>query len=150
VQHDRSEQAYAILCKLHHDPNDPEDQFARRELALIERQQAADAVLLAEDGRWQLFTVPTYRKRITLAFLVMAGGQNNGTLVINNYTVLLYKSLGLSAEISLMLSALYNTLAALANFVGAYYSDKMGRRKALREWHHCKDTRGVSEPTDCI
>lgn len=131
MQHDRSEQAYGILCKLHHDPSDPEDHFARRELALIERQQAADATLLAKDGRWQLFTTPTYRKRLILAFLVMAGGQNNGTLVINNYTVLLYKSLGLSDRNALMLSALYNTLAAIANFVGAYYSDRMGRRKGL-------------------
>jgi MFS family permease len=89
---------------------------------------------LARDGKWQLFTTKTYRKRFILAFLVMAGGQNVGTLVINNYTVLLYQSLGLNNEISLMLSALYNTLAAIANFVGAYYSDRLGRRKALSKF----------------
>ena len=148
MQHHRGEHAYAILRKLHHSPNDPDDHFARRELALIERQQAADAALLSEDGKWQLFTARTYRKRFILAFLVMAGGQNNGTLVINNYTVLLYKSLGLSAEISLMLSALYNTLAAIANFVGAYYSDRMGRRKALRELKGCNVVRACS--TDSV
>ncbi|OQV02316.1 hypothetical protein CLAIMM_07534 [Cladophialophora immunda] len=131
LQRGRHDEAYMTLCKLHHDPNNAEDHFARREMALIERQQAADAAALAEDGKWQLFTAKTYRKRLILGFLIMAGGQNNGTLVINNYTVLLYKSLGLSDEISLMLSALYNTLAAIANFVGAFYSDKMGRRKAL-------------------
>ncbi|KAH0837150.1 hypothetical protein AYO21_04611 [Fonsecaea monophora] len=131
LQRGRRDEAFKTLCKLHHDPNDTEEHFARRELALIERQQAVDAAVLAEDGKWQLFTAKTYRKRLILGFLVMAGGQNNGTLVINNYTVLLYRSLGLNAEISLMLSAIYNTLAAIANFVGAYYSDKMGRRKAL-------------------
>ncbi|EXJ91552.1 hypothetical protein A1O3_00100 [Capronia epimyces CBS 606.96] len=131
VQRDRGEQAYAILRKLHHDPHDPDDHFARRELALIQRQQAADAAVLAQDGKWQLFTAKTYRKRFILAFLIMAGGQNNGTLVINNYTVLLYRSLGLDNQMALMLSAIYNTLAAIANFAGAYCSDKIGRRRGL-------------------
>ncbi|OCT49367.1 Sugar transporter family protein [Cladophialophora carrionii] len=130
-RHGRSAEAYELLRKLHHSASDPEDHFAQREFAQIERQQAADAAVLARDGKWQLFTTKTYRKRFILAFLVMAGGQNVGTLVINNYTVLLYQSLGLNNQISIMLSALYNTLAAIANFVGAYYSDRLGRRKAL-------------------
>jgi len=133
VQHGRSDQALKTLRKLHHDPNDPDDHFARRELALIQRQQSIDAANIERDGKWQLFTVKTYRKRIILGFLILAGGQNVGTLVINNYTVLLYKSLGLSDEISLMLSALYNTLAMIANFAGAFVSDKLGRRRALGE-----------------
>jgi hypothetical protein len=137
VQRGQSEKALNILQKLHHNQNDSNDHFARRELGLIECQNATDTANFENDGKWQLFTVKTYRKRIILAFLVMAGGQNVGTLVINNYSVLLYRSLGLDDEMSLMLSAIYNTLAAISNFAGAFMSDRLGRRKALSKSIPC-------------
>jgi hypothetical protein len=122
-----------ILCKLHHDPADVEDHFAHRELRLIRSQLEVDLTLITEHGQWQLFTIPTYRRRSILGFLLMMGGQNIGVLVINNYNTLLYESLGLSNKQALVVGAAYNTWAAFANMGGATVSDRLGRRKALRK-----------------
>jgi len=93
-----------------------------------------DHQLITELGQWQLFTIPTYRRRSILGFVLMMGGQNIGVLVINNYNTLLYESLGLSNMQSLAVSAAYNTWAAFANMGGATVSDRLGRRKALRKF----------------
>jgi hypothetical protein len=121
------------LCKLHHDPEDIEDQFAHRELRLIKSQLEVDLTLITEHGQWQLFTIPTYRRRSILGFVLMMGGQNIGVLVINNYNTLLYESLGLTNMQALVVGAGYNTWAAFANMGGATVSDRLGRRKALRK-----------------
>jgi hypothetical protein len=125
--------ALEILCKLHHDPADVEDHFAHRELRFIRSQLEVDLTLITEHGQWQLFTIPTYRRRSILGFVLMMGGQNIGVLVINNYNTLLYESLGLSNMQALVVGAAYNTWAAFANMGGATVSDRLGRRKALRK-----------------
>ncbi|KAK6368175.1 hypothetical protein LTS17_009916 [Exophiala oligosperma] len=127
----QDQKALEILCRLHHDKHDPEDHFAHRELGLIRKQLEADRVALLTDGKWQLFTKQTYRKRFILALMLLVGGQNVGVLVINNYNTLLYQSLGLSNSEALIVGAGYNTWAMIANFAGAMFSDRLGRRKAL-------------------
>jgi hypothetical protein len=129
----REQEALRILCRLHRDPNDPEDSFAHRELNLVCKQIAEDNRAMQEGGKWQLFTKPTYRKRIILSCLVVIGTQNTAILVINNFNALLYQSLGLSNSEALITSAGYNTWAMLANFMGAPMSDRFGRRKLLRK-----------------
>ncbi|KAE8441595.1 hypothetical protein EG329_004644 [Mollisiaceae sp. DMI_Dod_QoI] len=131
VSKGQDEKALQILCKLHHDPEDIEDHFAHRELRFIKSQLEVDLTLITEHGPWQLFTMPTYRKRMILGLMLMAGGQNVGVLVINNYNTLLYQSLGLSTMQALAVGAAYNTWAAFANLGGAVVSDRLGRRKAL-------------------
>ncbi|KUJ12987.1 major facilitator superfamily transporter sugar [Mollisia scopiformis] len=131
VSKGQDEKALDILCKLHHDPADPEDHFAHQELRFIKSQLEVDFALITEHGQWQLFTIPTYRRRSILGFVLMMGGQNIGVLVINNYNTLLYQSLGLSNTQALVVSAAYNTWAAFANMGGATVSDRLGRRKAL-------------------
>ena len=131
VSKGQDEKALKILCKLHHDPADVEDQFAHRELRFIKSQLEVDLTLITEHGQWQLFTMPTYRRRSILGFVLMMGGQNIGVLVINNYNTLLYESLGLSNMQALVVGAAYNTWAAFANIGGATVSDRLGRRKAL-------------------
>jgi hypothetical protein len=134
VSRDRDDQALDILTKLHHDKNDPVDHFARRELGLIKMQLDVDSIAIVTDGRWQLFTKPTYRRRLILACMILAGGQNTGVLVINNYNTLLYDSLGLTASQALIVGAAYNTWAMIANFTGAVVSDRLGRRKIMRKF----------------
>ena len=133
VSRDQDDKALATLCRLHHDANDPSDRFARRELGLIKMQLDVDSTAIAMDGRWQLFTKPTYRRRMILAAMILAGGQNTGVLVINNYNTLLYDSLGLTASQALIVGASYNTWAMIANFAGATVSDRLGRRKIMRK-----------------
>ncbi|OQV03232.1 hypothetical protein CLAIMM_08301 [Cladophialophora immunda] len=131
VQMGRNDQALKILCRLHHDPNDAEDTFAHRELELAVQKTESDRAAKASGGRWQLLTKKTYRTRFILALILATGGQNCGILVINNYNVLLYQSLGLTGSMSLMIAAVWSTVALIANAVGAWTSDRTGRRPAL-------------------
>jgi MFS family permease len=55
----------------------------------------------------------------------------NTEQVINNYNALLYQSLGLSNSHALLVGAGYNTWAMLANFLGAFVSDRFGRRRLI-------------------
>ncbi|KAI1624494.1 general substrate transporter [Exophiala viscosa] len=131
VQRQRNAEALKILCRLHHDPSDPEDTFAHRELNLIVKQLEQDRGAITGGGRWQLFTEKTYRKRLLLALMIAIGGQNAGILVINNYNVLLYESLGLTGSMPLLIAAVWNTIGFIANVVRAATSDRTGRRTAL-------------------
>ncbi|KAH0831568.1 putative MFS sugar transporter [Fonsecaea pedrosoi] len=131
VQRGQNDAALKILCRLHHDVNDPEDSFAHRELNLIVRQLQADRRAYEVGGRWQLFTDKSYRRRLYLALTVAAGGQNAGILVINNYNVLIYQSLGLKGSMPLLLAAAWNTVGLIANVLGAFISDRIGRRWAM-------------------
>lgn len=63
--------------------------------------------------------------------MIAVGGQNAGILVINNYNVLLYQSLGLKGSMTLLVAAVWNTVGLLANVLGAATSDRTGRRTAL-------------------
>jgi len=131
VQHDNQEKALAILIRLHHDPKDPNETFAHRELQLIRDRCEAEKIIIATEGPWRVLTNKGNRKRLLLAWLIMVGGQNIGPLVINNYNVLLYNSLGLGATDSLLLSAGYNTLGLVVACIGGLIADRLGRRKAL-------------------
>lgn len=77
----RDDEALAVLCRLHRDPNDPQNQFPQQELTLIRQQIAEDQKQMEVGGRWQILTVKTYRKRLILAVMVAAGSQNTGILV---------------------------------------------------------------------
>jgi hypothetical protein len=52
-------------------------------------------------------------------------------LVINNYQVLLYNSLGLRGSLPLLLYSLYLTWAAFLNWVGSMIVDRVGRVRML-------------------
>lgn len=84
VSKGRSDQALKILSRLHRDPDDPEDSFAHREVNLIRKQLAEDHKALQEGGKWQLFTMPTYRKRIILSCIVVIGTQNTAVSLVAN------------------------------------------------------------------
>ncbi|CAK7234719.1 hypothetical protein SBRCBS47491_009044 [Sporothrix bragantina] len=131
VQKDCQEKALEILIRLHRDARDPENTFAHQELQLIVQKAASEKEIVQRDGRWRMFTNKDNRKKLILGCMVMIGGQNIGPLVINNYNVLLYNSLGLGATTSLLLSAVYNTIGLAIAMIGGAIADRMGRRKAL-------------------
>ncbi len=65
--------------------------------------------------------------------MVVIGAMNTGILAISNYNTLLYQSLGLTNSEALIVAAAYNTFGMVGNFVGATFSDRVGRRKLLRK-----------------
>ncbi|KIW85245.1 hypothetical protein Z517_00635 [Fonsecaea pedrosoi CBS 271.37] len=129
VDKGRSPEALAVLTSLHGHGN---HEFAQRELREIELQVAEEKAAFKEKSAFMiLFTQMTYLKRVALGILVCSGVINTGVLVINNYAVIIYSSLGLSTTVSLLLSAVWLTLAAFWNWLGAFLSDRVGRRRIL-------------------
>jgi len=79
---DRVEEAHKILQRLHSDPSDPDDTYARAEFYQIQKQLAIDRTLGAS---WiHIFKKPSYRKRALLAVATTAIIQCSGVLVINS------------------------------------------------------------------
>lgn len=58
--------------------------MGRREFELMSIQQIDDDEAIRLHGKWQLFTMATYRKRLAVAFFVIFSAQNTGVLVINS------------------------------------------------------------------
>ena len=62
---DRMDEARVILDRLHSDPNDPTNEYARSEFYQIRKQIILDRTL---DSSWAgMFKKPSYRKRAFLA-----------------------------------------------------------------------------------
>ena len=57
--------------------------------------------------------------------------QSTGVLVVNNYQILLYNSLGLYGSVPLLLYAFYDSWAAFLNFVNSLLLDRIGRIKIM-------------------
>lgn len=80
---DKTEEAWKVIEKLHKDPNDPDDGFARSEFYQMQQQTNYDKTL--ESGWWEMFRRRSYRKRVMFAMLYTFLDQSTGVLVINNY-----------------------------------------------------------------
>ncbi|KAK5404282.1 hypothetical protein LTR06_009841 [Exophiala xenobiotica] len=131
VATDRLEAGLAILKRLHHIPGDEDDTIAREELYQIRQQLELER----REGLGQgwikgwivLFSRKSYRKRLLIGFLLLGFVQSTGCLTINNYQVLLYNGLSLHGSTPLMLYAIWDTWAAVMNFINANLLDRVGR-----------------------
>jgi hypothetical protein len=109
-----------------------------------------DKTLLQGAGQWQLFATAANRKRALLGFILMFGNQFTvstffspgyctykanihwqGVLIIANYGVLLYQSLGMGGYMPLLLSAIWVTASFPGNIFNGLFVDKFGRRVFL-------------------
>ncbi|EXJ93636.1 hypothetical protein A1O1_02028 [Capronia coronata CBS 617.96] len=131
VSKGRPDEAWKILAKLHYDPKDPEQLFAREEFFQITSQCAADKASYGDVSLLHLFTKPHLRKRTLVATLVMWASPANGAIVIYSNIVVLVAGLGFDSADSLLLSAGWITLACVGNFANAFYLDKLGRVRSM-------------------
>ncbi|KAF2491009.1 MFS transporter [Lophium mytilinum] len=126
---DREEEARDILYRLHADPSDPDNEFARSEYYQIKKQIAIDRTL---GSSWKvMFTKPSYRKRAFLAMGLTFFIQCSGVLVINNYGPTLYKNLGFSPVKQLLYPAGWLTFALGLNIVAIFVVDRFPRNKYI-------------------
>lgn len=131
--HDKStnlNKGLRILEKLHARPEDPTNVSAKEEFiqiqAQIELERAQDLGSIIS-----LLRKPTYRKRLLSGFFVLFIAQTTGVLVVNNYQVLLYNSLGLYGALPLLLYACFDTWASVMNFINSLILDRFGRIRIL-------------------
>lgn len=129
VMNDRIEEAHVILQKLHSDPSDPSDTYARKEFYQIQKQFMIDRTL---GSSWiHLFKKPSYRKSAFLALGTTAIIQCSGVLVINNYGPTLYKNLGFSPVKQLLYPAAWLTTALGFNIMAIFVVDIFPRQKYM-------------------
>ncbi|KAL6252904.1 hypothetical protein RBB50_000623 [Rhinocladiella similis] len=130
VNNGRHEQGLKVLEKLHAHPNDPEHIGAQEEFLQIRRQIELEKSQ-PHLNMIQLLMSPRYRKRMMFGFYLQAMCQSTGVLVISNYMVLLLTNLGVTGSMPLLLLAVYNSWAAILNYVNALYIDRIGRRRII-------------------
>lgn len=124
--------AWDIIKKIHHDPTDEQDSAAHAEYTQIDRQVAHDKQTPAT--YYNMFTVPSWRKRTLLAILVIFGAQSSGINGVTNYVALESKNVGLTGSKPLLVYAVYVLVAISSNLLSVTYIDKLGRRKMLRKY----------------
>jgi hypothetical protein len=126
---DRIDEARVILDKLHSDPSDPNNEYARSEFYQIQKQIAIDRTL---DSSWvTMFRRPSYRKRALYAMGTTFFIQCSGVLVINNYGPTLYKNLGFSPVKQLLYPAAWLTLTLGINAMAIPIVDWFPRNKYI-------------------
>lgn len=81
----RNEEAWAIITRLHSDPSDPQDEFAKREYYQMHRQIEFDATM--RPGYKEMFTRPSYRKRVFITVTLLVCVMSSGVLVIQSKTL---------------------------------------------------------------
>lgn len=124
------EEAREIVMKLHHVPDDPDQEYARGEFYQMQKQAEYDRTLAPT---WkEMFVRPSYRRRVILGCAFAFIGQSTAVLVINNYGPTLYEALGYDTRDRLILQAGWVTVGIPFNTLGKL---------------HCK--RQSLNPSDC-
>ncbi|KAF3395419.1 Sugar transporter STL1 [Talaromyces pinophilus] len=116
--------AWEVISKLHYESAEG---LARAEFEQMLQQIRADIAAAENESLLDLFRKPSYRKRCICAFLVMYAGQASGNLVIANYSVIIYKDLGQTGVIPLILAAVYCSVSVFLNYLCAIFIDRIGR-----------------------
>ncbi|KAH6698456.1 general substrate transporter [Leptodontidium sp. MPI-SDFR-AT-0119] len=130
LEKDRFDEARAILQRLHGDGTPEGDQFVELEFREIQDVIAADRA--ATTIRWSsILTKPTWRKRLLLGCGVQAFSALSGINVINYFGPQIYKSLGISNQVSLMIIGISGALSIVYCTIGLYILDRIGRIKPL-------------------
>jgi MFS family permease len=133
----RDEQAWETTKKLHASKSDPEDTYAQaefrqmREQIQFERAQNAATFWGQAKLAW---SKASYRKRLYLGFLVQAGNQFTGALVINNYQTTFYNGLGITGRLPLLLVGCFNFVTVPGNLTNGLLVDHIGRRKFVSKF----------------
>jgi hypothetical protein len=76
----QTENAWAIVAKLHHNPSDSSQTFAREEFHQMTEQHARDKAAYGHVTIIDMFREPQFAKRMLAAGVVMASSQLTGTL----------------------------------------------------------------------
>ncbi|KAK5188301.1 hypothetical protein LTR16_008439, partial [Cryomyces antarcticus] len=128
LQMNREDEAHAVILRLHRRPGADHEHTAAREFYQMKSQLALDRQIKATVGHWDVFTTAPNRRRAFVGFTLMFGNQFTGVLIIANYGVLLYATLGMKTYMPLLLSAIWVTLSLPGNIFTAFFIDKIGRR----------------------
>ncbi|QKX62228.1 uncharacterized protein TRUGW13939_09387 [Talaromyces rugulosus] len=125
--------AWTNLQKLHHDTQDSEDTFARKEFYQMTQQYALELQRRSQmniSHWWDFFKRASFRKRLVVGMGAQMINVFTGNLVVNNYQVQLYQQLGVKGGIPILLIACWNMVGICGNSTSAFLlMDRFGRKK---------------------
>ncbi|KAG0707359.1 general substrate transporter [Suillus ampliporus] len=131
----RHAESWDIISRLHVDRNildASKVSYAQKEFHQMVNQVEMDShAWVAGGGARQMYSKPSYRKRMIIGFFTQYAAQATGAMVVSNYMVNLYNDLGFSGGLVLILGALYVTVATMANFLASFVMDYVGRVRLL-------------------
>ncbi|KAF2147822.1 putative MFS sugar transporter [Myriangium duriaei CBS 260.36] len=129
IEKDRNEEALAVLNKLHY--NGSNEDWIQQEYGEIRATITAEKSVTAQT--WGImFTVPQWRKRLILGTLIQVFTQLTGINVIGYYQTILYESLGITGNRSVLVAGIYNVVGPIANAIFIFFIlDRVGRKKPL-------------------
>ncbi|KAJ9640902.1 hypothetical protein H2199_005570 [Coniosporium tulheliwenetii] len=128
---DRADEAHAVIKRLHHTGNDARDDLANKEFYQMKKQLDLDRTIKAKTSTFELFKTAPNRRRAYVGFSLMFLNMFTGVLIIANYGVILYASLGMQTYMPLLLSAIWVTASFPGNIFTAFFVDRLGRRLFL-------------------
>jgi len=131
MMRDRFDEAHEVIKRLHKTKGDPHDALARKEYYQMRKQVELDRQIRATTSGFEIFKTPANRRRAIVAFILMWNNQFTGVLIIANYGILLYVSLGMSGYWPLLLTCLWVTSTFPGNIFCAFYVEKFGRRRFM-------------------
>ncbi|KAH0845709.1 MFS sugar transporter [Fonsecaea pedrosoi] len=120
---DRYEDAATVLKSLH------TEEEAAVELSQISTQVRIDRTL--DSSYWALIKKPSYRKRAIMSFLIPAGIQLSGPLVLNNYGPTLYGALGYDTEQQFLYQIGWYTVAIGGGILALFVVERVARPKLI-------------------
>lgn len=87
ISKDRNEEAWQVIHRLHSDPEDPTDSFAKSEMLQITEQFSLDKRRMESMGIkkwWNFFQQPSYRRRLGVGVLATMTVACSMNLVMNS------------------------------------------------------------------
>ncbi|KAH7127796.1 general substrate transporter [Dactylonectria estremocensis] len=123
-----SDKALRTLERLHQKPGETDHELARSEFAQITLQLDMHP---RNENIFSLLKTSTNRKRFFAGIFVQFITQCTGILVVNNYQIMLWESIGQTGSRPLLLYAVYLTWASVLNVVSSMIVDRVGRVRLL-------------------
>ncbi|TKA60160.1 hypothetical protein B0A49_08494 [Cryomyces minteri] len=130
INNGHDQKGLEVLEKLHANSDDPQHVGAKEEFVQIQTQLALERGS-PSPNMFQLIFDRRYRKRMFYGFYLQAMCQSTGVLVVANYMVLELNNLGVTGSMPLLLLAVYNSWAAILNYVNALLIDRIGRIRII-------------------
>ncbi|KAK5048594.1 hypothetical protein LTR84_005685 [Exophiala bonariae] len=122
----RNAEAKDIVLNIHKDTKSNSQTFAEHEFYQMQQQIELDKQLSTS---WaEMFRRPSLRKRAMIAMTFGFFNQSTGILVIGSYGTLIYRSLGFDTNAVLCFQAGWIMTGVPFNFLGAWLSDRWGRK----------------------
>ncbi|KAK6385533.1 hypothetical protein LTS17_001101 [Exophiala oligosperma] len=117
--------SWTVIKDLHSRPEDVDHQYATAEFTEIKEQIRIDRTL--KTSYWQMLKRPSYRKRVFIGCGLIWLLETSGTLVINIYGTVLYRSLGYGDLQVLYFQAGWVTIGFTMNTLAILVVERMPR-----------------------